>query len=285
MTAPLLTLRPDGVRPLTETFEFLTDLSVALDGSETRVPLRAFPRHAYAAQYTFLDRPEARAAREMLRYADVVGLPLIQHQLTPGVNIADAGAAASGPLLVQRRDGSTTFRVNGTDLGGEWSTAAYIAPYVEARIDSSRQITHRSAGVSSAVLTFQVDDLDEAIAPWAGPSVDGKPVWPVRADWSSEVQERIEDTADEADFGHLRLREVRYSKRSISVSLLLIGRPAILDFRRLMFALQGRCRAFCYAFEPDGIQKTWRLNSDTVSIDYLKTSLARCSLEFLELSE
>lgn len=286
MTTPLLLLRPDGARPPTERLSFLTDISTALDGTESRVQLRAYPRHSYTSQYTFLTS-KARAERDMLRTADRVGFPLVMHQLprgTSGAVGADAGIAASGQLLIVKRDGTTEFKLRGVQISdGEWQAAAFIAPYAEGWVDLSRQITHRSAGVSTSVLTFEVEGLDEVVLPWSGPRVGGKPVWPSRADWSSEVTESAEAIADAADFGHLRLRSIRYMRRAISVSLLLIGRPAIIDFRRLVYALGGANKPFLYRFEPDGIEKTWRLSSDDVSIDYLRNDLARVSLEFWEL--
>jgi hypothetical protein len=283
-TPPLLLLRPDGARPLTERLSFLTSITTALDGTERRVALRAFPRRSYTSQFTFLNA-EARAVRDMLRYADRVGFPLVQHELLRGASSADAGAAESGPLLVVNRDGSTAFAVQGADIGGYWLQAKYIAPYAEGWLDLSRQVTHRSAGVSSAVLAFEVDGLDEQVSPWGGAFDAGKPVWPYRADWSAAVSEAVNDEADTADFGHLRLRDVRYSKRTVDVSLLLIGRAAVLDFRRLMFTLRGALGAFRYQFEPDGVMKTWRLAGDDVDIEYLRPSLARVALRFMELSE
>ncbi|MNU44066.1 hypothetical protein D3C71_328710 [compost metagenome] len=284
-SAPLLTLRPDGARPRTESIEFLTDVSTSLDGTERRVPLRAFPRYTFTSQFTFMT-DEAREQRDMLRYADRVGFPLTVHPVPSGANKADAGAATAGHYVSRRKTGEYAVLPAGAVPLMEWSSALEICPYVEGRIDPSRTITHRSAGISSAVLSFVVDDLDEAVGPWTG-QIDAtrKPVWPVRADWSADVSERIDDIADSADFGHRTLHEVRYSLRVISVSLLLIGRPAILEFRRLVFALQGRCNPFRYAFEPDAVERTWRLNSDTVAIDYLRNSLARVELEFLELAE
>lgn len=286
MTTPLLLLRPDGARPLTERLSFLTDISTALDGSESRVQLRAFPRHSYTSQYTFMPKQMSLAAPSlaMLRYADKVGFPLVMHQLQPGTLGAvgaDAGIAESGKLLVIKNDGTTRFVARGAALA--WDGAMAIAPYVEGWVNLSRQVTHRGAGVQTAIMTFDVDDLDEVVAPWAGPLAGGKPLWPSRADWSADVSENIEAVADSVDFGHLRLRSIRYTKRVISVSLLLVGRPAILDFRRFVFAIGGAYKPFRYRFEPDGIEKTWRLASDDVSIDYLSTRLARVSLEFLEL--
>ncbi|QPC30978.1 hypothetical protein IS481_14730 [Caldimonas thermodepolymerans] len=260
----------------------MTDVSIALNGTERRVPLRAFPRRTYTSQFTFLD-DQARAQRDVLRYADRVVFPLAMHQLPAEATAADAGVGA-GSVYLSRRKNGTYVLVSAPRY--EWPLSAAIYPCTEGRIAPSRTITHHSAGVSSAVMSFTVEDLDEAIAPWGGEvALDGKPVWPVRADWSTEASERVDDFFDSADFGHRTLREVRYSKRVISVSLLLIGRPAILDFRRLVFTLRGRCKPFRYTFEPDGFERVWRLNTDSVSIDYLRPSLARVELEFLEIEE
>lgn len=281
MNAPVLPLLPNAKEPFRERLEWLTDVSVALDGTEVRRPARAYPRYTYSGLFSFFKADE-RQLLAALRQSSEVLVPLAPHsfrspQLTP-----DAGLAALSPLAVALSpSGVATYSIPVQPAVA--AASKWLAPAAVARITEAVEIEHMTSTVARGRLSFQLANFQEAVPAYAGPTSGGLFLLPARANWGTTVRERITPTSESADFGNLRAVKRRYAKRSISITVSLFSRDAILAFRQFAFAMQGRAGSFRWTFPGDGVEKAWRLANDVVEIEYLSINAARCALEVIEV--
>lgn len=291
MTAPTtFNLAPNAASPMTERLEWLTDVSTAWNGKETRYALRAYPRRSYSGSFLFY-KTEDRALLSVLRGETAALIPLFPHafrapQLTP-----DAGHTTGGQVLVQTPSG---FVLSSFPLTPSLvQSALWAAPCAAAYLDDSRTLTHLNDRIAEANLTFSlVDGVQETISA-SGISFGNYAAFgrayrlDARADWNAKIEETITEDRLTTDFGHLRAVESKHFKRRFKASFVLTSRTAILAFRRFLHAVQGRAYPIAFLFKPDAANAQdytfARLASDTVEIEYISRQVARCSLEMIEV--
>lgn len=280
---------PDGATPRVERFSFGTDVETHRDGSERRAAFRAYPRLMLSAAYTFL-RETTEEALSPLRGGGTLLVPAWPHQFLAAAGappVADMGVQLSStqPFLVRATNGvwrTADFAVGaGGQLAG-WSASDYLAvPLHEAELaEDSFSLDHATPTVRTVSLSFDVAENLEAPAPWP----DAELAFPQRHNWKTGLADSTTFRTNRFDAGNLRLREKLYSKRTVSIEVLLTGRTAISEFRSWVYATGGRLNSFAWKAPQDQVSKRWRLSSDDVELQYLKPSLATCSLSFTEVA-
>lgn len=282
-------LTPDGATPRSERFSFGTDVETHRDGSERRAAFRAYPRLTLSAAYTFL-KENTEDALSPLRGGGTLLVPAWPHQFlsTAGAPpVADMGVPLTGtqPFLVRATNGTWRTASFGFGAGGQlvgWSAADYLAiPLHEAELsEDSFSLDYATPTVRTVSLSFDVTENLEAPAPWP----DGDLTFPQRHNWKTGLTDSTSFRTNRFDAGNLRLREKLYSKRTVSIEVLLTGRTAISEFRSWVYATSGRLNSFTWKAPQDPMVKRWRLSSDDVELQYLKPSLATCSLSFTEVA-
>lgn len=283
MNAPTIHLLPNAAEPQRERLEWLTDLLVALDGTEVSRPMRAYPRYTYSGLFSFF-QSEERQLFAALREQFEILVPLSPHVFRGPKLAPDAGLAAVSPLAVAYSPSG----VANTDIPVSPEVAAaslWMCPVAPAWLNQATEIEHLTSTVARARLSFQLVNFEEAVPAYSGPTSAGLFLLPVRQNWSTTARERINPVVETADFGNLRSALLRHSKRSVSFSVLIKSRAELLEFRSFLFAMEGRAGRFRWTFGPDGVEKTWRLAQDVVEIEYLnaRRGVARVSLEFVEV--
>jgi hypothetical protein len=287
MTAPTpFLVPPNGAQPRIERLTRLTSLQVAKNGTEHRRVLSAFPRLTFGASYTLLSHnPEStlfpvRAGVKLL-------VPNWAHRVdvSGGQIVLDAGfeAGSSVRIAVLRSTGVVEQRTVAIPALGQAVSAipgdVAAAPLIECYLSGdSFDVEYATPTVRVASLSFDALVHRENPGPWTSP------LFPQRPDWQSSVIENNSFSLNRFDAGHLWSQELRYGKRAIRVSVKLMGRQAVLDFRRFIYALQGRAEAFLWQAPMDSNQRSWRLADDAVELQYIKPKLATSTLSFVELS-
>lgn len=290
MTTPLFPLLPNSKSPIVERLEWLTDVSIALDGTETRTRLRPYPHYVYRAAFSMFDA-EARAVLGTLRVGDKVQVPLFPHVRIPGERF-DAGICAPNiitpaPVLLSQ-SGSI---IAGTAIPNSVvpDTATWLCPYAEAWPSADRELDHLTTIAAAAQqLEFQIENYSEFFpTPYY---TSGNTIPDLGAlggiDWTNGVREKIKAEADIADYGHLRIQQQRYTKRTLTLTIALTSRVSIAAFRQFLFRVAGRAYAFKFQFGADATDATkayWRLDTDSVEIQYLTKNYATCQLDITQL--
>jgi len=288
---PFLLEPTGGAAPRIERFSFATDVETHRDGSERRSASRAYPRLTLSAQYMQL-RSDPADSLAPLRAGGMLLVPAWQHQFVSSSGappLVDAGVPLVGERewLVRSRRGAwrvvTLGFLPGTNVLDGWSAADALAIplHVAQLAEDSFDVEYSTpATVMPVSLSFDVEANLETPAPWS----DGGLVFPERQDWSARLRESTAFSVSRFDAGNLRLRELRYVKRTLGLSLTPMGRAAIVEFRRWIYAVRGRLNAFTWRAPMDAETRLWRLGSDDVEIQYLKPSLATCQLTFVEVA-
>lgn len=290
MTTPTpFLLEPDGASPRGERLSFGTDVETHRDGSERRAAFRAYPRLTLSAGYTFLI-DDTEAALAPLRDGGTLLVPAWQHKFFAydgSPPVADMGVPLTGaqPFLVRATNG--TWRTDSFGFGADgqlagWSAADYLAvPLHTAELsEDSFSLEYATPTVRTVSLSFDVTENLEAPAPWP----DSDLTFPQRHNWRTGVADSTSFRTNRFDAGNLRLREKLYSKRTVSIEVLLSGRAAIAEFRSWVYATGGRLNSFTWKAPQDQMVKRWRLSSDDVELQYLNPALATCSLSLVEVS-
>ena len=283
-------LEPARSAPRVERLSFGTDVETHRDGSERRAAFRAYPRLALSAQYTFL-KGTTEAALEPIREGDTLLVPAWLHQFhaeSEGAPVADAGVvltAGPQPFLVRAMDGTWRVASFGFGSGGQlagWSSSDWLAvPLHTAELsEDSFSLDYTTPTVRTVSLSFDAAINLEAPEPWPEPL--DELTFPQRHNWATGLREDVSFRTNRFDAGNVRLREKLYSKRSISVAVLLTDRAAIVEFRRWVYATRGRLNSFTWQSPQDTAPGRWRLASDDIEIQYLKPALASCNLTLIE---
>ena len=278
---------------MAERLEWLTDVSTSLDGTEHRVPLRAFPRYQFSGQYvlsdvlagtSYAEHAKRSEVLEMLRTADKVRLPIgpgLVHRgagtATPQLDILTN--AATGPLLQDLAIYNTTS--GGVVVAQPGSYAApwtWAAPLLEVELGDAREVEHKTDRHHAFQLSVLATGFDEYFSPALDLAAEPAPAGWLRHNWISSLRESLAATSERFDNGHLPLALQRYLKRSVSLDILLLSRADIVAFRRFIFVCQGRYRSFMWHCPTDAASARWRLGADAVEIEYVSTRVAQVRL-------
>lgn len=273
----------DASQPITERLEWLTDVQISRNGTETRKAIRSLPRYTYA--YSILvTNPVSRACLEALRSETAFVVPLWCHSFEGNVTAPDAALSDTMQVLALDQQGGYTLEVPPVAWTGTYSLGA---PAALARYaGNQRSFSYRTGKVSSGSVAFRLESFNEAVPAYAGPASSSMPDMFLLDRFTltgSSIQEQIDDNANTSDNGLLDVYESRYIKRNYTVTVSLNSRAAILEFRALMFALRGRLNAFRWLAPGDTQEATWRLATDAVEIKYLRPGLASCTLSLTQL--
>jgi hypothetical protein len=163
-----------------ERFEWLTDVSIARDGSEQRVALRAQPRRSF--EFDVLEHGNRGALDLLLNawHSRVYAVPVwtdksrLSAALSSGAtsietSTTDLDYHTGGLVVVGNTAGATealeilSLTSNTLILKrpviGNWSAGSWIAPARLARLPASQTVTRPTAAMSQAKLRFELDDL------------------------------------------------------------------------------------------------------------------------------
>ncbi|GJI97043.1 hypothetical protein RugamoR57_37610 [Duganella caerulea] len=285
-------LEPTGAAPRIERLSFATDVETHRDGSERRSASRAYPRLSLSAQYVLL-RNDPEATLAPLRAGGTLLVPAWQHQFASSSGappVVDAGVPLVGERewLIRNRRGIwrdvTLGFLPGTNVLDGWSAddALAIPLHVAQLAEDSFDVEYSTPTARTVSLSFDVEANLEVPQPW--PDGGLGLAFPERHNWAATLKESSSFSANRFDAGNLRLRELRYAKRTLGLSLTLMDRSAIVEFRRWIYAVRGRLNAFAWQAPHDAEPRLWRLGSDDVEIQYLKPSLATCQLSLVEVT-
>lgn len=163
-----------------ERLEWLTDVSIARDGSEQRVALRAQPRRSF--EFDVLEYGN-RGALDLLLNAwqsRVYAVPVwtdkshLSSTLSAGatsiaISTTDLDYHTGGLVVVGNTAGATealeilALTANTLTLKrpviGNWPAGSWIAPARLARLPASQTVNRPTAAMSQAKLRFELDDL------------------------------------------------------------------------------------------------------------------------------
>lgn len=279
---------------MTERIEALTDVSTALDSTEHRRPLRAFPRYSFSGQYTLADNWAGTSYQEHTKRAEFLEVLRTAHKvkLPIGPAMVYRGSGSALPaldMLVNASTGAALQEIVGFDpvarevvtgQPGYWTAPwLWAAPLLEVELQDAREIEHRTNQLHIFQLSAQLTGFDELFSPAITVSEPfTAPAQLVRHNWISSMNESLAATTERFDNGHLPLAMQRYIKRSVSLDIFLTSRADILAFRRFIFACQGRYRSFLWQPRTDLAASRWRLGSDTTEIEYTTRNVAKCRL-------
>lgn len=283
-TAQLFPAHRDASTPCTELLEWLTDVQIAIDGTDdARRQLRAFPRHTYS--YDVVLPPSAdKSPLDTLRTAESFVVPLWCHAFQRPDLEATAGIATTDPKTV-----ALTATSEGVLYDADaftWPDDYYIAaPAALARpVADSRSIAYITKTAQKSSVSFLLLNFKEVVADYDGPTVDGLPSLDTFTPYWNEPAEDVTEVADKFDEGHLTLHDLHYFQRTFSLSLTLPSREVIEDFRRFLFALKGRLNPMAWTAPGDEDPTTWRLASDGVALTYLRPNFATCKLSLIQIT-
>lgn len=278
MTTPThFTAHRDRSQPAIERFEWLTALATGRDGTEhLEGPLRASPRMSY--QWSIVLPPAAdKSALAALRTADEFIAPLWPHAFQRPDVAPTAGIASTAAKVFSLSHMSAGTLMNADAFG--WGAGHYIAaPAVRARfLEPSRSIAYSTSTSQSAPVAFLLVGFKESFAPYTGPSIDGVlSLAPFVAYWTQPSEQiTVVEVLDDA--GHVQAIEPRFRRRVFTLRVQLTTRAAVVEFRRFLLTLQGRLTPLCWAAPGEAVS-TWRLDSDTVELNYDGPRTASCSL-------
>lgn len=286
MPAPAFLVLPNGSSLMTEEIEHRCHAAEpARDGTDDIRCVRALPRLTFGAQFTLLSRVDE---------ADLADLPVDQALWVPAwmhplVNNGDGSFsvdAIATPGLARRfvvretYGGALTLITSDVSEDRVLSASGFVEgwPAVEARLsDESFQLEYITPTVRTTNLAFTSYNTDER------PSVPSPLVLPAAVDGSSAIQVQRTFAAVTQDEGGIVQRKPLHTKRQLSAQFTLMSRAQVLAFRRFVYSLRGRSGSFTWQSPLDATPQQYRLAADTTRIDYLKPSLARCTLALVDL--
>lgn len=286
---PLRPLAPDTPAPV-ETLRFLADVRTAYDGTESRRPLRDYPRHEYAWPIASRTAAERAQVLQLGRGGEYV-LPLWMHAVPGGQPLARGISARPDALYVVR----TAAGLSVTDAAGtQQPDVIEYAPALIARASLSASVSvYANGALALAQSEWRATDYREAFPSLASlglptaqgpedvlPVVHAQPWLTTRDGGPDELG--IEATADvlDSDSG-LWSETMRYTKDVRQLRLILRGAD-ISKLRAFFAAMRGRAGAFFYV-EP-GKQNTVenrllvRFDSDALSLTYMTNNVARANV-------
>ena len=277
----------DGSTPAVEHLEWLTDVQTSRAGTEARRGLRAFPRHMYSFD-VYMATIASKYSMQALREETSFLVPLWPHVFERPETGPSAGVSGAGDAAVMLLDHRGEFAQGVSPV--EWAPGYDVAaPCAVARYaGDQRGFQHRTGRVSTGGVSFRLEGFQEAVAAYDGPKSSSMPDLFLLDPFTGAgdgLAEQIDVNANASDNGLIDLWEARYMQRTYTVNVVLNSRAAIVDFRRLLFALRGRLNPVRWTAPRDVGEKTWRLASDGVELSYLRPGLAKVALSLTELNE
>lgn len=286
---------PDGGSEMVETFTESTALETAFNGTDHASVGRAAPRYQLTAGFVLIR--DERSGLSVLDGASQFLVPAWMHPIDvddSGVANVDAihGVAASQQFVKKTASGyqaiTSPVAVEAGKLRGKlrvtaWPTDALRGfPLLTMTLDEDAwDVTAQGRTVDTTSFSFVTDQLFEPIPTYTGPTTAGVPLLPNRHDWNAKPLTQTSYSQNKFDAGNLSSRHLRHTKKSVSVRFDFFGRAEILAFRLFIRQLRGRAGTFRWvAF--DGIERTYRLGSDTWQLKWRGTRIASCSLRFVE---
>lgn len=285
MSSPFFFSAPPDGTPITERFEWLTDVQISCAGTEQRSYRRAYPRQRYSFN-VIAWTPEALACLAALRTEDLFTIPLWPHAIEAPTAGWDAGCNGAG-LTAAKLDGIGGYSLlTNAGQGVQWDDAYnFAAPTAVARYaGASRSIAHKvPSEVSATSVAFDLVAFRESVTtagiPLASPGV---PRLTPLTQAGGGAAEQVADNLATFDAGNLVLQESRYKERVYSLDIVLTSRAQLLNFRRFLFYVKGRFLKFKWS-PPGEAESTWRLASDAIDIVYVTSTVATCSLTLKKL--
>lgn len=243
------------------------------------------PRHTVSFD-VLLHTEAARSCMAALRRETRFLVPQWQHVFEQPVASPDAGVSPLQRSCLALDHFGLALEVAspfawpaGTDVAAPAAVARLVA--------DQRVIRHLTGRVASAPVAFQLEQFDEEVPAYDGPTSGGLPLLDVFTETAQGIAEQVDVDVNKADTGLIDgLYEARYFKRSFTLTVTLRDRPEVLAFRRLLFALKGRLNPLRWTPPYDGeAEGTWRLATDGVELSYLRPGLAQCTFSITQLPE
>jgi hypothetical protein len=224
LPAPMFPFMPNWRDAYSITYEFKTDILASRSGKEQRRALRNTPRKTVAYTATLvLDDLRAFERTLIAQQQNQVTLPEITRgAVTRAVLHADGvtvsvGAipveflAENAPALLVYRTQVYPVTIASTSTGSvtllestgqEWPRGTLICPMLLGRLGADMTGAGKSGQVAEASIVFAVNPGSETLeAPYPEMMLDGYPVFPLRPDWTQDVQINYQHPADFLDFG------------------------------------------------------------------------------------
>lgn len=271
MTTPIFTPKPDATSSLIERLEWLTNLETARDGTEFARAVRMVPRHRLEFS-AYIRSADDKNSISILQAGGQVLLPLWPH--VERYTGAPTPSRGYGYRLGHEAAFLTLSGGSLAEFSGTYPSG-YILPAAVARLDSNVQLTRLTSDLAVARLGFRLVDFSEEI------DTDVSLALPERHDWTVSVDDTTDETSETFDTATALVVERHYAKRVIKISIMARSFEAVTALRRFFFAVRGRANTFAYALAGEPEQQ-WRLGTDAVEIEYLKTSLARVQLTLIQ---
>ena len=266
---PVWTFAPNWENGITERLEWLTDMLVSRAGAEQRRSMRLSPRRFF--QGTFLLTGRERQAHDVQTFM-AGGIDMYVPLWTEVVHLTAPLAAGStsipidpvdrefrnGDYVLLRKDAFTYEVVKiDTIAGGSlqliantqqtWGLGTAVYPLRLSRFDEQPQYTKHTDAFIELSAQFRLSETNDNAANPTLPSYQGFPVINTRPDESDDLthgyarkmltldnQVGIPKYTDMAGLG-FTTQQYRW---------VIVGRPAYAEFRRLLYMLRGRWKAF-----------------------------------------
>ncbi len=281
MTAPLFPLLHDGSAACVERIEFDTALQLAYDGTETATQIRDLPRVTISGTYKGTASGAGPVALALIQGGGLVQLPLGCHAASVfAADALDFGINADAPLAIAGNNGGLFASLAVPATSGFPAGAAWVAPSAEAWLANSREIDWNGASPSwSAQLSFELTSgYREAV-----PALTGALTFPVAVLSDLKVSETRTAQQDKLDYNRVWLLSQRYIKRSVKLSIGIVGRTNIAAFRQFIYACAGTLNRFTWQAPADSAPGTWRLGADATELQYVTRGYVKVALELVQI--
>ena len=277
----VLNVQAEGSSGFLERLEWLTEVGKSRDGSEVRVPVRAYPRYRYEYSLPAYD-DATRAILGTLRTHSGLWLAPLWPHITAGAN-RPAVLGTEEKMLSLMADGSML-----ETTGLPAPEAVETMPAALARLTDAPRLTHKRDDLAEARVAFVLVNFQEAVGAWDGATIDGKPVWPFSLDWTDGVEEEVSKDAETVDFGILWEEHVRFTERTHTATVALMGAEELATWRRFLWAVRGQHGEFWMQGPGDAAPTLYRLATDQVETAYrfgAETLWATSKVSFKRLGE
>jgi hypothetical protein len=263
---PVWSIRPNWASGITETLEWLTDVSTSDTGTEQRTARRLSPRRSFEATYnpvrnerTFLSLILDRFVAQPFYY------PLWHDKARLTSGVAAGGNRVEfdntfreftdGGLAILYRDAFdyevisiATQDDTGLDLAvpldGAWSVRSVIYPIRKALMDPSSNFDALTSRVGQAQLRFMVNEANDYEEAFIGMlSYADRPIISIETDRADPLTVSYQRMIDELDNDTGIIRRNDLAGRSFTQQAQtwhVRGRQAHHEFRAMLYALRGR---------------------------------------------
>lgn len=270
MSYQVLNYQAEGSAGFLEKEEWKTNIGANRNGSEVRVPVRSHPRYRFEYsiplyEENFANPPSGKIREALSKFREHKGLwliPLWPH-LTAGAN-RPVVLGADERMLSLMPDGSFIESI-GVPLSG----AAETMPAALAGTIDTPQLQYVTDNLAMLRVSFLLtSEFREQPAAWDGPTLDGKPVWPFRLDWSESVEQEFRKNAELVDFDLAWAEHVRFIEDIHSGTVALVGEQELLAWRKFRKAVRGQAGEFWMQGPGDLEPVLYRLATDQIETAY-----------------